>query len=124
MNRRDFIAAMTVASAAGVSAVPEIRPASHEWRIEPPPRQFDFIEAQCCCMDVGVNGVASALEKLQWDSADPVKPLLVVSPEDYPTALEIAVELNQRVAIWATPCVARYAWFVAWRGRRVGSEGA
>lgn len=125
MNRRDFLGAMTAASVAGVSAVPELGPRAHEWQIEPRPHRFDFEEACGTMMDVSVIGVAWALERLCWDSADPVKPLLVVHPADYPRALEIAIELNQRIAVWAT-CFGTdpYAWFVTWRGQRIGSGGA
>ncbi len=129
MNRRNFLGAMTAATAAGVSVVPEIRPGAIDlWQIEPQPRQFDFEEAGSVCMDVSVMGVGAALGKLGWDSADPVKPLLVMQPEWYPYALEIAYEFNQRIAVWVTPFSEerryRDAWFVVWRGRRVGSEGA
>ena len=127
MNRRAFLSVMTIASAAGVSAVPEVRAvgADHTWQIEPRPSRFDFEETQSVPMDCCTSSVAMALGRLEWDSADLVKPLLVVHPSAYPWAIEIAIELNQRIAIWATPFSQdRDTWFVVWRGRRVGSEGA
>ena len=127
MNRRDFVHVMTLASAAGISAVPEIRPvgADPAWHIESRPQSFTFEEVSVTCMDVCVTGVCLALERLKWDSADLVKPLLIVHPVNYCYALEIAIELNQRVAIWVTPFSDdKDAWFVAWRGRQVGSQGA
>ena len=75
-------------------------------------------------MDVSLMGVCAALQRLGWDSADTDRPMLVVSPADYANASSIWTALGGAVDLWATPRLPEFAWFVSWRGRRVGSEGA
>lgn len=124
MNRRGFVGVLTAAAAAGLSAVPEPSPVGRV-TIEPLPTAFGFESVGAYDCDASVFTVAQALGLLGWDSADPVKPLLCVHPTWYPQALEVAIELNSKIAIWASPFSDnRDTWFVAWRGRRVGSAGA
>jgi hypothetical protein len=122
MKRRGFLGVFAAAAAAGVSAVPG--PAPLATGVEPRPRQFNFEPCGSCDADCALSTVSTALGVLEWDSADPVKPLLVVNSASYGWALEIVLELNNKIALWATPSLDRDAWFVTWRGRRAGSVGA
>ena len=66
--------------------------------------------------------VCWALELLGWDPQEDPRPLLVVPLRDYTLAAEIADAYRGALAITGTLMLKGSQWFVAWRGRAVGSR--
>ena len=118
MKRRALLCLLGAVPAAAVVGATTTPPAPQPWTYRGP---FDFEPAGSTPMDVSQAGVSAALQRLQWDTGDPERPLLVVSPADY---LYAAGYHREGLRVWATPQLPEHAWFVSWRGRRVGSEGA
>lgn len=96
--------------------------------IEPVPEERDFQRLSMSC-DVHGSSVSQALAMLGWESGLTPKPLLCVHPSMFATACLIAKEMHGVVEPLAMRGIQDEgtwgdAWFVAWRGKRVGSEGA
>ena len=122
MNRRGFLGLFSLAAVPAVAVGSRSSPAV---QVEPNPTRFDFESLHGPDCDCTTGTVSWALGQVMWDSADPIKPLLVVHPARYGSAIEIMRDLDQKVTIWAMPFSEDIdTWFIAWHGRRVGSAGA
>lgn len=125
MNRRSLFARLGgIAAAAVVAPAVEALPIRVR-SIEPVPTRLDFERIFPVEVDVSTCGVAHALAHLGWSSDDHVLPLLCVHTADLGAAVYIKEALGHSIAVHATSKLPdRDSWFVAWRGRRVGSVGA
>ena len=125
LNRRAFFGGLLGAGAVAVST-PRPVEAAH---VEPMPTRLDFESTHA--QDVNCHGIMWVLEQMGWESEARPQPLLVVGVENYPAALSANAVLNNLCAVRAVQrdfshgtYMGRDAWFVAWRGRRMGSDGA
>ena len=95
--------------------------------IEPVPTQRDFAPVGSCHCDCSTMVVSDALAKLGWQSGLAPWPLLIVNPAAYSFGLSIAGHFGGALHVLASDYLTTHdmdTWFVAWRGRRVGSIGA
>jgi hypothetical protein len=121
-SRRGFLGATTTAIL-GIT-VPA-RAASADGPGVEPLTALDFEDVCDVQSDVSGHGVASALAKLGWETGASPTPILVVHPSNLVWAVASAQCVGNVVAVIATQKFADIdTWFVAWRGRRVGSQGA
>jgi hypothetical protein len=120
VNRRNFLGGVLGGSVLATAAASDAAPDP----VEPMPRDFSFKPIYECGMDVCTMGVMQALSNLGWETDAPPRPLLVVSPADYPLAIEANRHLGDLCRVVASQRLERYAWFVAWRGQKLGSGGA
>ncbi len=121
MNRRNFLGGVVGGSILATAVTPE---AAHD-PVEPMPRDFTSFEklfGYGC--DVSSVVVMHALVELGWESGAQPQPLLVVSPSIYIYAIDANKHLGDLCRVVAKRGVERDTWFVAWRGRRIGSDGA
>lgn len=123
MNRRELFRRLAAASAATAGGVAIGRAVDPD--VEPVPTRWDFERPFRIDMDVSAYAVGDALDHLGWASGLGPRPLLCVHPREYPTALRVAAAFGGVVQVWAGRFADdEWTWFVAWRGRRVGSIGA
>lgn len=103
--------------------------------VEPVPTRWDFERCFATESDCSVGSVDYALDRIGWQSGQTTRPLLCVHPASYGYALNVARAFNGAIEVWATRQIAEAnglcgpwndvdAWFIAWRGRRMGSIGA
>jgi hypothetical protein len=90
------------------------------------PAAIDFDKVCGYGVDLSASGVSMALEMLGWEFGASPKPLLCVAPSGFAHACRLAKEMYGVVEPHALQALRPTvdAWFVAWNGRRVGSEGA
>ena len=125
MNRRHLLGVLGLVSTTGVVAAGREPVAARMVSVEPGPTRFDFEPICSIGADVSVHTVSMALGVLNWDTDDPVKPLLCVHPASYAWALPVVQGFDYRIALRAAAfCPDIDTWFVAWHGRRAGSVGA
>jgi hypothetical protein len=122
MNRRGFFG--RVAGSAAVASL-NVETPSAAPAVEPVPTQFDFESLLPYDCDAGSHSVAQVLDRMGWlPDTEPI-PLLIVHPSAWLLALEIRDTFRGHLAVKALRFSDdRDQWFVAWRGRRVGSVGA
>jgi hypothetical protein len=121
-TRRGFLGMLTATAAAGTLASSS---ASATPAVEPMPTETTCEEVWGCPADVSGHGLAQALSKLGWETGAMPRPILVVHPSNLVYAVSAAQHVGDVVTIVATHTLTDVdTWFVAWRGRRVGSQGA
>jgi len=120
VNRRNFLGG--IVGTAAIATTVQAEAASDP--VEPMPRDFRFSPVYEYGIDLSTVGVMQALTNMGWESDAQPRPLLVVSPPDYPLAIEINRHLGDLCRVVATQRIGMYAWFVAWRGGKLGSDGA
>lgn len=96
--------------------------------VEPAPTERDY-QRLTMSSDVHGRSVSQALAMLGWQSGLTPKPLLCVHPSMFYAACLVAQEMRGAVEPYAMKGIQDEgtwgdAWFVAWRGKRVGSEGS
>lgn len=92
---------------------------------EPIPTVFDFERMAYDC-DVCTEGVNEALSRIGWEPNTAPQAILCVHPRNWRAAMHVPPTFYGQIQLHAL----RFndentdAWFVAWRGRRAGSNGA
>lgn len=139
MNRREMLRRVAMGAAAATTAAATSPTVHATLDVEPVPARWDYEPVMACGCDVSSMTISKALAALGWESGRGPKPLLCVHPEAYVYGLSSAEAFGGLVQVWATRELAKAeelrapspwgweaadAWLIAWRGRRVGSEGA